>query len=1076
MISFWSLSSWKKGGFWRDGACVFVTIAKGAWSLVLLAGLLAAPRDASAAGQPVSYNNQIAPILSEHCFRCHGPDSASRKPKKHPLRLDRDDFAYELRDNGKPVIIKGEPAASELVRRISATDDDVMPPAVEQKPLKSEEIALLKQWIAQGGKYEKHWSLIAPVKPAVPKDGGSWARNPIDHFVARKLAQNGLKPNPQEQRARLYRRLSFDLTGLPPSPRDLEAFVRSGSDRAYEKAVDRMLASDAGAEQFTRLWLDAVRYADTQGIHLDYARSIWPYRDWVINAYKTNMPFDQFTIEQIAGDMLPNATDQQKIASGYNRLLETTSEGGAIPEEYAAIYAKDRVDTTTAVWLGLTAGCATCHDHKFDPIKTKDFYALTAFFRNNTSSILDGPNGNNGPLLFVPAREDAAQWDAVEQAIAKTKQAITARDTEAEPDFQQWLARAKANPAAQPISISPELNLPLTESNGPCFGDAQGTKIQWTGSGERKAGPFGPAPLLTGAPIVEKAAPVVTRQGQASYGAFIYIEDRPNGSVISRMNDSDGYRGWDLFLSEGRPTVHIIDQYPDKALKITAKKELKPGRWHHVMAVFDGARTGASAIALYVDGLKAEVNVDNNNLGSNIVADVPLRLGGRSAKDGVGDVLSGGRVFLQDVRFYNKSLAPQDIARLSLNGLMRGPAGAGDSELKDAYLASYDRPRQKLTAELADLEATQETLRKRGTTTLVMQEKTDSKPIAHILLRGNYLAEGEEVSAATPPALPPMAQDLPRNRLGLARWIMSRQDPLVARVTVNRLWSQLFGTGIVETTEDFGVMGARPSNQDLLDWLAVDFMDSGWNFRQAVKTMVMSATYRQSEAVSPEKLEKDPLDKLLSRGPRVRLDAEEIRDQALAVSGLLVEKVGGPPVKPYQPEGVWEAVAMKESDTKMYKQDTGPALYRRSLYTYWKRTAPPPNMEILNAPTRETFCTRRERTDTPLQALVTLNDTQFVEASRQLAARAILAAPGFDSRLDNVTEPLLARSLVPAERTAMRKMEQDFLKHYQDNPADAQALLAVGASKADQKIAPAELAAWTLVASEILNLDESLTK
>jgi hypothetical protein len=343
-------------------------------------------------------------------------------------------------------------------------------------------------------------------------------------------------------------------------------------------------------------------------------------------------------------------------------------------------------------------------------------------------------------------------------------------------------------------------------------------------------------------------------------------------------------------------------------------------------------------------------------------------------------------------------------------------------------------------------------------------------------LRGNYLAEGEEVSAATPPALPPMAQDLPRNRLGLARWIMSRQDPLVARVTVNRLWSQLFGTGIVETTEDFGVMGARPSNQDLLDWLAVDFMDSGWNFRQAVKTMVMSATYRQSEAVSPEKLEKDPLDKLLSRGPRLRLDAEEIRDQALAVSGLLVEKVGGPPVKPYQPEGVWEAVAMKESDTKMYKQDTGPALYRRSLYTYWKRTAPPPNMEILNAPTRETFCTRRERTDTPLQALVTLNDTQFVEASRQLAARAILAAPGFDSRLDNVTEPLLARSLVPAERTAMRKMEQDFLKHYQDNPADAQALLAVGASKADQKIAPAELAAWTLVASEILNLDESLTK
>ncbi len=371
---------------------------------MLLAVAALDPRDASAAGATISYNNQIGPILSEHCFHCHGPDSASRKPKKHPLRLDRDEFAYEARDDGKPVIIKGDPEASELVRRITATDDDVMPPTVEHNPLKTAEIDLLKQWIAQGGKYEKHWSLIPPVRPVVPGDGEGWARNPVDNFVARKLAQNGLAPNPEEQKARLFRRLSFDLTGLPPSPRETEAFVRSRSDRAYEEAVDRMLASDASAEQFTRLWLDAVRYADTQGIHIDYSRSVWPYRDWVIAAYKANMPFNQFTIEQIAGDMLPGATQEQKIASGYNRLLETTSEGGAIPEEYAAIYAKDRVDTTTAVWLGLTAGCATCHNHKFDPITTKDFYALTAFFRNNTSPILDGPNGNSEPTLFLPAQ------------------------------------------------------------------------------------------------------------------------------------------------------------------------------------------------------------------------------------------------------------------------------------------------------------------------------------------------------------------------------------------------------------------------------------------------------------------------------------------------------------------------------------------------------------------------------------------------------------------------------------------------------------------------------------------------
>ena len=1048
-------------------------------SLALLAAALAGlacPPGAWAAGEAVSYNNQIAPILSEHCFHCHGPDSAARKPKKEPLRLDRAEFACGPRESGKPVIIPGDPAASELARRISATDDDVMPPAAEGKPLNAGEIALLRAWIAQGGKYEKHWSLLPPARPAVPAEGAGWARNEVDHFVARKMAEHGLAPNPEEEKARLYRRLSFDLTGLPPRPAEVEAFVRGGSRKAYERAVDRMLASDASAEHFTRQWLDAVRYADTQGIHLDFARSVWPYRDWVIGAFKTNMPFDEFTIEQIAGDMLPGATAAQKVASGYNRLLETTSEGGAIPEEYAAIYAKDRVDTTAAVWLGLTAGCATCHDHKFDPITTKDYYALTAFFRNNTSSILDGPNGNNAPTLFVPAREDAAAWDKTREAIERTRKEIAARGRQAEPAFQGWLAKAKAGSFSPIIRVQPALRLPLTESNGPCRGQEQGRGIEWTGDGERKAGPFGPAPLAGGGAAVAKAAPVVARNGQASYGVFLYAENPPSGAVLSRMDTAAGFRGWDLFMSEGRPIVHIIDQYPDKALKITARNPLTTNRWHHLMAVFDGRRQGAEAVALYVDGVKAEVEVNNNNLGSNIVAEVPLRLGGRTGKDGPVEVLSGGRVFLQDVRFYNQALAPEEIARLALSGLARLPAPAGDAAIKEAYLAGYDRRRQKLAAALAGLEPALEAMRQRGGTTLVMQEKTNGRPSARVLLRGNYLTEGAEVSAATPAALPPMAPEAPRNRLGLARWIMSRQDPLVARVTVNRAWGQLFGAGMVETTEDFGVMGARPSDQELLDWLAVEFMDSGWDFRHIVKTMVMSATYRQSAAASREKLEKDPRNKWLARGPRLRLDAEEIRDQALAASGLLVNKVGGPPVKPYQPEGVWEAVAMTQSDTKVYQQDSGPSLYRRSLYTYWKRTAPPPSMEILNAPSRESFCTRRERTDTPLQALVTLNDTQFVEAARQLAARAIVSSGDFDSRLDRIAKPLLARALAPEEREVARKMERDFLKKYQDDPADAKALLAVGESKANGKIPPAELAAWTLVASDILNLDESLTK
>jgi hypothetical protein len=666
MLSAGNPAKWTAGGFWRDG--FLSSVRKSARRCIpiatIISGVLGAWCAKAATDNAISYNNQIGPILSEHRFHCHGPDSAARKPKKNPLRLDRPDFAYAARDNGKPVIIKGDPSASELIHRVTATDDDVMPPASEQKPLTTDDIALLKQWIAQGGKYEKQWSLIPPTRPMVPKDGASWAHNPIDNFVARKLAQNGLKPNPEEQRGRLYRRLSFDLTGLPPNPRDLEAFVRSGSDRAYEKAVDRMLASDASAEQFTRHWLDAVRYADSQGIHIDYIHDVWPYRDWVIDAYKTNMPFDQFTIDQVAGDMLPNATDRQKVASGYNRLIESTSEGGAISDEYAAIYAKDRVDTTAAVWLGLTIGCATCHDHKFDPITTKDFYSLTAFFRNNTSPIIEGRD-DPAPTMFVPAREDAVQWEKSQKAIAAAKAALTARKSEAKPAFEKWLAHAKS--AKSDISISPSLRLPLTESNGVCVGKDLGNMIDWKSPSERKAGPFGPAPLVAGGNVVEKANPVITRRGQASYGLFIYVEKSPSGSVISRMDDDNNYRGWDMFMENGKPIMHVIDQWPDKALKIEAKQPLKPGRWHHLMAVFDGQREGAQAAALYVDGIKAEVDVNNNNLGTNISTGVPLRLAGRTSKGGPAEILSGGKVYMQDVRFYEKALTSEEVAQLAVS-------------------------------------------------------------------------------------------------------------------------------------------------------------------------------------------------------------------------------------------------------------------------------------------------------------------------------------------------------------------------------------------------------------------------
>ena len=783
-----------------------------------------APRlDAAGLGDQVSFNNQIQPILSEYCYPCHGPDSSTRKPKKHPMRLDREQFAFEPRDDGKPVIVKGDPTSSEVVRRIKATDDDIMPPASEHKTIKPQEIALIEKWIAQGAKYEKHWSLIPPTRPELPKKTGSWARTAIDQLVLRKLDENGLKPNPEEQKARLFRRLCFDLTGLPPSPSQLEEFLNDKSAKAYERAVDRMLASDSCAEQFARNWLDAVRYADTQGIHHDHARSIWLYRDWVIAAFKANMPFDQFTLEQLAGDLLPGATMDQKIASGYNRLLPTTGEGGAIPEEYATIYAKDRADTTAAVWLGLTTGCATCHDHKFDPITMRDFYSMTAFFRNSTVPALDnGANANTAPLLFVPVKEDRSRWAALEVALTNKKQAIEDRKREARPAFEKWLGDTGSSLTNTPDDSNPDLFLALTESDGPCRGKAGSESIEWPGENERHTGPLGPAPLVSSGLAVENALPTFARTGQASYGALIYVESKPNGTVLSRMNKAEGFRGWDLFLSDGRPTVHVIDQWPDQALKVTAKAALKPGRWHHLLAIFDGSLKGADAISLYVNGRKVEVEVNNNNLGSNIVATVPLRLGGRSDGTNATDTLTNGKVFLQDLRFYNRALSPVQIARLAASGLVREfLASAPDQRnsdqtnlVYDLYLSGFDGPAQKLQEELAQLKAQESPIRSRGATTLIMEEKKESEPVAHLLVRGNYAAKGEEVKAATPQALPPMQPEMPHNRLGLAHWILLRENPLTARVTVNRIWSQLFGVGIVETTEDFGVKGSRPSNQD----------------------------------------------------------------------------------------------------------------------------------------------------------------------------------------------------------------------------------------------------------------------
>jgi mono/diheme cytochrome c family protein len=1046
-----------------------------------------------ATGQQVaqlSYNEHIQPILAENCFQCHGPDSASRKGK---LRLDRFEFATAPRPDASPAIVPGKLAESALIDRITATDpDDRMPPADSHKQLKPEEIELLKRWVAEGAKYEKHWAFLPPTRPAVPKAGAAWARNPIDAFVAAKLEAVGLKPGHEEQSARLLRRVTLDLTGLPPTPAEIAAFAADRAPGAYERVVDRLLASDACAEQFARHWLDAVRYADTHGIHIDDFRWIWPYRDWVVNALRSNMPFDQFTIEQMAGDMLPNATLDQKVASGYNRCLATTNEGGAIAAEYEAIYAKDRVETMSTVWLGLTTGCATCHDHKFDPITQKEFYSLTAFFRNNTMPAMDGNYADTEPNLFVPAPSDRARWATLQAEVGKLKADRELRAKAVDPEFEGWLA-ANTPLVAPPVDHHVRWRLALDEASGaitPPTGSplaaqrsAVSANVTDAKTVERVPGPFGPAPRINDLDLVLDQPVALTRDGQISFSLWVRVDGAPTGTLLSSLSADEPDRGWELALVNGRPGIFFSEEKDGLVSRQSSRQPLVPGRWHQLVVVCDGTAWRNRFFDLFVDGRTVASEGELRNFKHEVHPTAPLRLGARHSATGrPAASLTGGNVWVQDLRRYDHAFTVGEVAALALPVGVREALATREEEWTEAheaavrnyYLVTVDAPAREIDRQLDQLAVEEEAIRRRGGVTLVMEEIKGSQPSAHVLNRGEYSQPTEKVMATTPAVLPPMPADAPRNRLGLARWLVAPENPLTARVTMNRMWQYVFGTGLVESTGDFGNTGARPSHPLLLDWLAVEFRESGWDRRHMLRLMATSATYRQAAAVTPELLERDPMNRWLARGSRHRLDAEELRDQALAASGLLVARLGGEPARPYQPEGVWEEVAMKQSTTRYYHADDGENLYRRSLYTIWKRTAPPPAMDVLNAPSREVSCVRRDRTNTPLQALVTLNEPLFVEASRQLAARALDEAPLFDGRLDAISVRLLGRTFVPAERMIVRRTLDAAMATYRRDVGAAKALLGVGATPPPPGTFAPELAAWTVVASEVMNLDESL--
>ncbi|MBI1354023.1 MAG: DUF1553 domain-containing protein [Acidobacteria bacterium] len=1056
---------------------------------LLLALFVAAA--AGAAGP--DFQREIRPVLSDACFHCHGPDPETRMAG---LRLDVKDGAFAKRDHGTP-IAPGDPAASLVYQRITHEQAALrMPPEYSHKSLKPEQIEKIKQWIEAGAEWSEPWAYRAPERPAPPAvRDQNWPRNPIDSFILAELERNGLAPAPEADRRTLIRRLTLDLTGLPPAPAEVEAFVNDSSPDAYENLVDRLLASPAYGEHRARYWLDAARYADTHGLHIDNYREMWPYRDWVIGAFNQNMPFDQFTVEQLAGDLLPNPTREQLIATGFHRCNVTTNEGGVIDEEVAAMYAKDRVDTTGTVWMGLTVGCATCHDHKFDPIKQKDFYSLAAFFRNTTQEPRDGNIYDTPPIVFVPSAEDEARWDALKTELPAAHDRLDALAQKADPS--DWLDSRKrrklkagafdeSEAFALDLSKAPRLETPkgrtdlepapevhLVEGPAPGLQALLFPKKTW-------ADVPGVQPLHSGKPFtVAIRFRLDDVEGARTLASQNYFEPDPD-----KLDD----RGWRIEIREGRPQVTMMSaQNQDFGMRAAEKDLIKAGEWRHLTVVYRGGRQRED-FSLFLDGERLQVERTGRALRvleAEIATEQPLVLGAvdREADEDEPDKKSGYlEGAIADFRVLDRAVSDSEAKLLALWDAVETSRGKRADQLSERereaqsqyYLVRRDAEFEAADRQLTALQTERLDILRRTPVTLIQQEQ-DSEAFAHILYRGMYDQPREKVEPATPGVLPPMSADLPRNRLGLARWLVDPGNPLTARVTANRFWQELFGKGIVETAEDFGSQGTPPTHPELLDWLAVDFQESGWDVKRLIKTMVMSSTYRQAAAATPDKLDKDPLNKLLSRGPRFRMDGEMVRDYALAAGGLLIEEVGGPSVKPYQPAKIWETVAMYGSNTRFYQRDQGEKLYRRSLYTFWKRSAPNPSMDIFNAPTRESCTVRRERTNTPLQALVTMNDPQFVEAARTLAARTVASADGFDARLDFITERLLARPFEGRERSAVQGSYRQFMRHYDTNPEDARKLLAVGASPPSPGPA-SEVAAWTMVANQLLNLDEVLNK
>ncbi len=1018
-----------------------------------------APINAEEASPQVDFSRDILPLLSENCFQCHGPDEATREAG---LRLDQRDGILAQADSGLAAVVPESAENSELVKRIISADPDLlMPPPESGKKLSATDIKRLKQWIDTGAEWSVHWAYEKPESQELPSPTGTWKHNnPIDLFIHQGLKESGLSPSKKAGKETLIRRATLDLTGLPPTIAEIDQFLADDSPDAFEGVLDRVMESPAYAEHMTRIWLDAARYADTHGLHLDNERSIWPYRDWVIDAFQNNMPFDQFTVEQIAGDLLPEPTLQQRIATGFNRCNVTTSEGGSIDDEYYVRYAVDRVETTSTVWLGLTSGCAACHDHKFDPLTQKEFYQMFSYFFSLTERAMDGNNLLPPPVVKVPSDEQTALKTKYQQKVTDLNSGIKERLDNIE--YEDALADAMLGELEQGDAIWFDDALPpgaKPQGDGPYQWKFVTAPEHPVHSGKNSS-------VRTGTGLTQHffdgANPKLKLGNPGRLFAYVYLDpENPPETIQLQFNDGS----WNHRAYWGADKAHGAGQ--TGAANFHAGELPETGKW--IRLEIDAASVG----------LKPESEINGwafTQVGGTVHWDAA---GVVSLQSLPAEKLSSLNLWKQYRKKVTSPPIPAEIQKI-LDLEPEKQTEDQHRKIEEYYLQNVHPEHADSFAKIRkDIDDTKKALadvEKSIPSTLVMEDRTEPRQ-AHVLERGQYTEKRDAVSSAVPQWIAPLPEGAPNNRLGLASWLVSPENPLTARVTVNRFWLQHFGMGLVKTAEDFGIQGEQPSHPELLDWLALQFVQSGWNIKEFHKLIMMSATYQQSSNVTPQQLQKDPDNRLLSRGPRYRLDAEVIRDNALATSGLLVRDVGGKSVRPYQPSGLWKAVGFGGSNTSVFAQDKGEKLYRRSMYTFWKRTSPPPSMSTFDAPDRETCQVRRARTNTPLQSLVLMNDVQFVEAARKLAERVLLEGGSTPpEQFAFAFRTTTSRFPESYERDSLMQLYKEYFQEFQSTPENAEKLLSTGESARDSKLPAADLAAWTMICHLLLNLSETVTQ